>query len=42
MVFDLTINRSITDLPIYTKVRIRDVQAKTERDGIFSGGNIVD
>jgi hypothetical protein len=42
IVFDLTINRSITDLPIYTKIRIRDDQAKTERDGIFSGGNTVD
>lgn len=39
---DLSVNRSITQLPIVTTIKLRDVEAKTERDCILSGGNIED
>ena len=42
IVFNLNIDRTITSLSIDTKIRIRDIEAKTERDGIFYGGNTVD
>ena len=42
MQFVLNINRSITSLNINTYIKIRDVENKTERDGIFTGGTTVD
>lgn len=38
IIFDLNINRSITSLPIITRIKIRDIENNTETDGVFSGG----